>query len=74
MDPPASLGAYAEVVRTILGNYFNHLVDTELDLPAAPPAAGGRSGGADCRDSDGVGGLGPSTPFTNIDESTRPKE
>jgi len=30
------LEAYAEVVRTILTNYFNHLVGTDLDLPAAP--------------------------------------
>jgi AhpD family alkylhydroperoxidase len=30
------LDAYADVVRTILTNYFNHLVGTELDLPAAP--------------------------------------
>lgn len=31
------LEGYAEVVRTILTNYFNHLVGTELDLPAPPP-------------------------------------
>jgi AhpD family alkylhydroperoxidase len=30
------LDAYADVVRTILTNYFNHLVGTELDLPPAP--------------------------------------
>jgi AhpD family alkylhydroperoxidase len=30
------LEAYADVVRTILTNYFNHLVGTELDLPPAP--------------------------------------
>jgi AhpD family alkylhydroperoxidase len=30
------LDAYADVVRTILTNWFNHLVGTELDLPAAP--------------------------------------
>jgi AhpD family alkylhydroperoxidase len=30
------LDAYADVVRTVMTNYFNHLVDTELDLPAAP--------------------------------------
>ena len=30
------LDAYAEVVRTILTNYFNHLVGTELDLAPAP--------------------------------------
>lgn len=30
------LEAYADVVRTVLTNYFNHLVGTELDLPAAP--------------------------------------
>ncbi|MEX1043273.1 MAG: carboxymuconolactone decarboxylase family protein [Acidimicrobiia bacterium] len=30
------LDAYVEVVRTILTNYFNHLVGTELDLPPAP--------------------------------------
>lgn len=34
------LDAYAEVVRTILTNYFNHLVGTELDLPPAPPIDG----------------------------------
>lgn len=31
------LEAYAEVVRTIFTNYFNHLVGTEIDLPEAPP-------------------------------------
>jgi AhpD family alkylhydroperoxidase len=31
------LDAYADVVRTIMTNYFNHLVGTELDLPEAPP-------------------------------------
>jgi AhpD family alkylhydroperoxidase len=31
------LDAYADVVRTVMTNWFNHLVDTELDLPAAPP-------------------------------------
>lgn len=31
------LEAYAEVVRTIMTNYFNHLVGTETDLPEAPP-------------------------------------
>lgn len=30
------LDAYADVVRTILTNYFNHLVGTELDLPEVP--------------------------------------
>ncbi len=30
------LEAYAEVVRTILTNYFNHLVATEIDLRPAP--------------------------------------
>jgi AhpD family alkylhydroperoxidase len=30
------LDAYADVVRTVMTNWFNHLVDTELDLPAAP--------------------------------------
>lgn len=30
------LEVFVEVVRTILTNYFNHLVGTELDLPAAP--------------------------------------
>jgi AhpD family alkylhydroperoxidase len=30
------LDAYADVVRTVLTNYFNHLVGTDLDLPAAP--------------------------------------
>lgn len=31
------LQVFLEVVRTIFTNYFNHLVDTDLDLPAAPP-------------------------------------
>lgn len=31
------LDTYAEVVRTILTNYFNHLVGTDLDLSPAPP-------------------------------------
>lgn len=31
------LDAYSDVVRTILTNYFNHLVATEHDLPQAPP-------------------------------------
>lgn len=31
------LDAYADVVRTILTNYFNHLVDTEHDLSEIPP-------------------------------------
>ncbi len=31
------LEAYAEVVRTIMTNYFNHLVGTDIDLPEAPP-------------------------------------
>ncbi|MFO8076019.1 MAG: carboxymuconolactone decarboxylase family protein [Egibacteraceae bacterium] len=31
------LDAYAEVVRTVLTNWLNHLNGTELDLPAAPP-------------------------------------
>lgn len=30
------LDAYADVVRTIFTNYFNHLVETDHDLPAAP--------------------------------------
>lgn len=30
------LEAYADMVRTIMTNYFNHLVGTELDLPAPP--------------------------------------
>lgn len=33
------LEVFLEVVRTILTNYFNHLVGTDLDLPAAPPLA-----------------------------------
>jgi AhpD family alkylhydroperoxidase len=33
----ALLDAYAEVVRTVLTNWFNHLNDTDLDLPPAPP-------------------------------------
>lgn len=31
------LEAYADVIRTIMTNYFNHLVGTEVDLPEAPP-------------------------------------
>jgi AhpD family alkylhydroperoxidase len=31
------LDAYADTIRTILTNYFNHMVGTELDLPPAPP-------------------------------------
>ncbi len=31
------LEAYADVVRTIMTNYFNHLVGTEVDLPEPPP-------------------------------------
>ncbi len=31
------LEVYAEVVRTIFTNYFNHLVVTAMDLPPAPP-------------------------------------
>lgn len=31
------LEGYAEVVRTILTNYFNHLVGTDIDLRPAPP-------------------------------------
>jgi AhpD family alkylhydroperoxidase len=31
------LDAYADVVRTVMTNWFNHLVGTELDLPGAPP-------------------------------------
>ena len=30
------LEAYADVIRTIMTNYFNHLVGTEVDLPEAP--------------------------------------
>lgn len=30
------LEGYADVVRTILTNYFNHLVGTDVDLPLAP--------------------------------------
>lgn len=30
------LEAYADVIRTIMTNYFNHMVGTELDLPPAP--------------------------------------
>jgi hypothetical protein len=30
------LEAFADTVRTILTNYFNHYVGTELDLPPAP--------------------------------------
>lgn len=35
------LEAFADVVRTILTNYFNHFVGTELDLPPAPELNGG---------------------------------
>lgn len=31
------LDAYADVIRAVFTNYFNHLVGTELDLPEAPP-------------------------------------
>ena len=31
------LEVYAEVIRTLLTNYFNHMVDTDLDLSPAPP-------------------------------------
>ncbi|MEX2252382.1 MAG: carboxymuconolactone decarboxylase family protein [Acidimicrobiia bacterium] len=31
------LDAYSDVVRTILTNYFNHLVNTEHDLSEVPP-------------------------------------
>lgn len=31
------LEAYADVIRTIMTNYFNHLVGTEVDRPEAPP-------------------------------------
>jgi AhpD family alkylhydroperoxidase len=31
------LDAFADVVRTILTDYFNHMVDTEHDLPEVPP-------------------------------------
>lgn len=31
------LEGYADVIRTILTNYFNHLVGTELDRREAPP-------------------------------------
>lgn len=30
------LEAYADVVRTIMTNYFNHLVGTDVDLPEPP--------------------------------------
>jgi len=30
------LEGYADVIRTIMTNYFNHMVGTELDLPEAP--------------------------------------
>lgn len=33
------LEAYGHVVRTILTNYFNHFVGTEIDLPLAPGLA-----------------------------------
>lgn len=31
------LDAYADTIRTLLTNYFNHMVGTELDLAPAPP-------------------------------------
>lgn len=34
------LEVFMEVVRTIFTNYFNHLVGTDLDLPAAPDLPG----------------------------------
>ncbi len=34
---PELLDAFGEVIRTTLTNWFNHLVGTERDLPAAPP-------------------------------------
>lgn len=37
----ALLDAFADVVRTILTNYFNHLVGTEVDVPLAPGLDGG---------------------------------
>jgi uncharacterized peroxidase-related enzyme len=30
------LEAFADTVRTVFTNYFNHLVDTDQDVPAAP--------------------------------------
>jgi hypothetical protein len=30
------LEVFADTVRTVFTNYFNHLVGTELDVPAAP--------------------------------------
>lgn len=35
-DDSQLLEAFADTVRTIFTNYFNHLVDTEQDVPAAP--------------------------------------
>lgn len=35
-EEPQLLEAFADTVRTIYTNYFNHLVDTEQDVPAAP--------------------------------------
>jgi hypothetical protein len=32
------LEAFADTVRTIFTNYFNHFVDTEQDAPQAPAA------------------------------------
>ena len=31
------LEAFADTVRTIFTNFFNHFVDTEQDVPEAPP-------------------------------------
>jgi AhpD family alkylhydroperoxidase len=39
-DADVLLDAYADVVRVTLTNWFNHLAETPLDLPAAPPLDG----------------------------------
>jgi alkylhydroperoxidase family enzyme len=33
---PQLVEVFADTVRTIFTNYFNHLADTEQDVPAAP--------------------------------------
>ncbi|MBW3665597.1 MAG: hypothetical protein KY469_21080 [Actinobacteria bacterium] len=33
------LEAFADTIRTILTNYFNHVAGTEIDIPKAPRVA-----------------------------------
>jgi len=39
-EPDVLLDAYADVVRVTLTNWFNHLAQTPIDLPEAPPLEG----------------------------------